>query len=96
MFIEYLLGYGNHVARTRKKSLFWLLLKGRLNTRHLLRRKTMFFEDYNCAICIYSMEKTLQQLFLDEPFAVTMWNTLGVLVHHTTDPWTSLSPLEHS
>jgi hypothetical protein len=32
------------------------------------------------------MEETLQHLFLDCPFAASMWNTLGVIVHHTTDP----------
>lgn len=46
----------------------------------------MFLEDYNCAICIHSLEETLQHLFLDCTFATTMWNTLGLNVHYTDDP----------
>jgi hypothetical protein len=73
-------------SQNKRKVFFWLLLKDRLNTRNLLRRKTMFLEDYNCAICMHSVEETLQHLFLDCPFVATMWNTLGLIVHHTTDP----------
>jgi hypothetical protein len=75
-----------YCSQNKRKVFFWLLLKDRLNTRNLLRRKTMFLEDYNCAICIHSLEETLQHLFLDCTFATTMWNTLGLNVHYTDDP----------
>jgi hypothetical protein len=38
-------------CQLKHKTFFWLLLKGRLSTRGLLRRRNMFLEDYNCAIC---------------------------------------------
>jgi hypothetical protein len=32
----------------KHKFFFWLLLRDRLNTKNLLRRKTNILEDYNC------------------------------------------------
>lgn len=35
----------------KQKFFFWLLLRDRLSTRNLLRRKNMFLEDYSCVLC---------------------------------------------
>lgn len=46
----------------------------------------MYLEDYNCAICSLSTEETLLHLFLDCPFAMQCWNTLGLSVQIFADP----------
>ena len=43
---------------------FWLLLKDRLNTRNLLRRKNKYLEDYSGPICNRGLEETCMHLFL--------------------------------
>jgi len=37
-------------CQPKPKVFFWLLLKDRLNTRELLKRKNMALEDYNCVL----------------------------------------------
>jgi hypothetical protein len=63
------LGYGNPVVRTKENSFFWLLIKDRLSTRELLRRKSMHLDDYNCVLCSLAVEESLVHLFLDCPFS---------------------------
>jgi hypothetical protein len=46
-------------CQPRRKLFFWLLLKDRLNTRELLRRKTMALESYFCALCHLDSDETL-------------------------------------
>jgi len=53
-------------------------MKDRLNTRNLLRRKNMALDDYNCVVCSLGTKETLLHLFLDCPFAVYCWATLGL------------------
>jgi hypothetical protein len=48
---------------------FWLVLKDRISTRELLRRKNMNIEDYNCVLCSNSTDETLMHLLLQCPFA---------------------------
>jgi len=48
---------GNH------KFFFWLLLRDRLNTRNLLRRKNMDLDDYSCVLCSLGCEETCFRLF---------------------------------
>jgi hypothetical protein len=57
---------------------FWLLLKDRLNTGNLLRRKNKALEDYNCAICNRGTEETSFHLFFECPFRSSCWNYLGI------------------
>jgi hypothetical protein len=57
---------------------FWLLLKDRLSTRELLRRKNMVLEEYNCVLCHSAPEETLLHLFFHCPFAMACWNFLGL------------------
>jgi Zn-finger domain-containing protein len=66
-------------------------MKDRLSTRNLLKRKNMFLEDYNCAICVDSTEETLLHLFLDCPFAMECCETLGSTVQHFDDPFQTIS-----
>jgi hypothetical protein len=49
-------------VRGKQKFFFWLLLKDRLSTRNLLRRKHMSLPDYNCVLCTTNVEETLQTL----------------------------------
>jgi len=56
----------------------WLLLKDRLNTGNLLRRKNKALEDYNCAICNRGTEETIFHLFFEFPFRSSCWNYLGI------------------
>lgn len=47
----------------RHKIFFWLLLYDRVNTRNLLRRKSMFLESYDCVLCNDKAEETSLHLF---------------------------------
>lgn len=43
----------------KHKFFFWLLLRDRLNTRNLLRRKNMELDDYSCELCNSGCENQL-------------------------------------
>ena len=62
----------------KHKFFFWLLLKNRLNTRNLLRRKNMYLDDYNCAICNSNVEETCMHLFFECPFSLSCWNHIDI------------------
>jgi hypothetical protein len=62
----------------KHKFFSWLLLKDRLNTRNLLRRKNMYLDDYNCAICNSNVEETCMHLFFECPFSLSCWNHIGI------------------
>lgn len=57
-------------CQNKHKVFFWLLIKDRLSTRELLRRKHMELPDYNCILCTISIEEALSHLFLACPFAI--------------------------
>lgn len=63
----------------KHKFFFWLLIKDRLNTRNLLRRKHMHLDDYNCAICNASIEETSMHLFFECPFSLSCWSSIGII-----------------
>lgn len=72
----------------KHKFFFWLLLRDRLNTRNLLRRKNMELEDYNCVLCNTDCEETSFHLFFECPFSTACWNTIPI-------NWnTSMQPLD--
>ena len=73
-------------CQLKHKIFFWLLLKDRLSTRGLLKRRNMFLEDYNCAICGEEIEETLEHLFLHCNFASQCWTTLNVESDLNLDP----------
>jgi hypothetical protein len=87
MYILFFTGYGRPVVK-KKKDLFWLLLRDRLSTREILRRRNMFLEDYNCVFCAsMPVEESVTHLFLHCPFAQACWATLGLIVPHMLDPF---------
>ncbi|WVZ51719.1 hypothetical protein U9M48_002834, partial [Paspalum notatum var. saurae] len=63
----------------KHKVFFWLLLKDRLNTRNLLRRKSMVLPSYNCVFCGDSVEETFHHLFIECPFCQDCWQQLHLV-----------------
>ena len=52
----------------------------------------MALDDYNCPVCSLGSEETLLHLFLDCPFAVDCWATLGLHINDSTNPFDTQSP----
>ncbi|GJN24109.1 hypothetical protein PR202_gb11827 [Eleusine coracana subsp. coracana] len=65
-------------CRSRLKFFFWLLLRDRINTRNLLRRKNRTLESYSCALCDQNMEETLFHLFFECSFTQQCWLFLDI------------------
>ena len=61
---------GNH------KFFFWILLRDRLNTRNLLKRKHMHLEDYSSVLCNLGCEETSFHLFFECSFSRDCWAPL--------------------
>lgn len=61
-------------CQSRHKVFFWLLLRDRLNSRNILRRKGCQLEDYSCVLCDQGAEETIQHLFWTCPFAQECWS----------------------
>lgn len=57
---------------------FCLLLKDRLSSRNILRRKNMFLQSYNCVLCSLNSEETVHHLFLQCEFAKQCWEFIEV------------------
>lgn len=55
-----------------------LLIKDRLSTRNLLRRRNMHLDSHNCALCNLMDEESAHHLFVDCPFARMCWDILNV------------------
>lgn len=60
------------------KLFFWLLLRDRLNTKNLLKRKTMILDDYNCVLCNLGCEESSFHLFFECPFSRGCWATIPI------------------
>lgn len=54
-------------CRGRQKFTFLLLLKDRLNTRNILRRKRRILDDYSCPLCASQIEEMADHLFSGAP-----------------------------
>jgi len=54
------------------------MLKDRLNTKNILRRKKMDLNSYQCALCSFLVEENSQHLFLNYDFAKMCWDVIGV------------------
>jgi hypothetical protein len=65
-------------CQPKHRVFYWLWLKNRLNTRHMLRRKNMTLESYSCENCLWQREETLYHLFLRCNFAKACWNSIGI------------------
>ena len=64
----------------KHKVFFWLLLKDRLSTRDLLRRKGMELQSNECVLCTQHIDETLEHLFLLCPMAIQFWNSIGLII----------------
>jgi len=65
---------------------FWLLLKERLSTRSLLRRRGMELPSFGCVLCSCQTEGSQFHLFLDCQFAQVCGNLLGLQITNS-DPF---------
>jgi hypothetical protein len=67
-------------CQSKNKVFYWLLLRNRLNTRELLRRKNMTLDSYTCDLCILQKEEKLRHLFYRCPFAKQCWLQIDIVV----------------
>jgi hypothetical protein len=67
-------------CQPKHKVFFWLLLKDRLSTRNILRRRNLHLDSYTCVLCNSLAEETLEHLFLDCPFSAMCWNIINVVI----------------
>ena len=72
-------------CQNKHKVFSWLILKDRLSTTELLRRKNMELQDYNCVLCNNMTEESLFHLLISCPFAEACWNQIGLHVNHQGD-----------
>ena len=72
----------------KHKFFFWLLLRDKLNTRNLLRRKDRAIDDYNCVLCNNGVEESAFHLFFECPFSQSCWDSINI--HWNTN----LQPLD--
>jgi hypothetical protein len=63
----------------KHKVFFWLLLKDRISTRDILRRKGMELDIYT-DLCIMQKMETVAHLILMCNFAKAYWRSIGALV----------------
>jgi hypothetical protein len=70
----------------KHKFFFWLLLRDRLNTRNLLRRKNMALDDYSCVLCNTGCEETSFDLFFDCSFSQACWNSISIIWYRNLQP----------
>jgi hypothetical protein len=73
-------------CQNKRKFFFWLVLKDRLSTRELLRRKSMDLHSYSCVLCVHNVDESLHHLLFDCPFATASWNTLYLMVPGSSSP----------
>lgn len=72
-------------CQNKRKVFFWLVLKDRLSTRCLLRRRNMFLPDYTCVFCTHDVDEDLLHLLFHCPFAMAFWYTLGIIIPNSDD-----------
>jgi len=93
---KYLIGYRQiHLAfkwlwrsscQNKRNFFFWLVLKDRLSTRALLRRRNMHLLHYNCVFCGLNVEEDLAHLLFHCPFSMACWSTLQLVLPNSDDP----------
>jgi hypothetical protein len=67
-------------VQPKHKVIFWLMIKDRLSTMNMLRRKHMELESYYCALCNELIEETSHHLFVDCAFARMCWDIIGIQI----------------
>lgn len=65
-------------CQPKHKVFYWLLLKDRLSTRNILKRKHMALDSYNREIYTLLVEETVEHLFWHCPFAQQCWGILNL------------------
>jgi hypothetical protein len=83
-------------CQMKHKKIFWLLLRDKLNTRGLLRRKHMYLDFYVCELCIFYREESLGHLFFRCGFAKNCWAEIGVNVPSWLPPIRSIRRIKRS
>lgn len=71
-------------AQPKHRVFFWLLIKDRLSTKNILRRKNMALDSYHCALCNQLTEETAYHLFVDCAFAKMCWDIIGIDISSDT------------
>ncbi|KAF8669911.1 hypothetical protein HU200_051092 [Digitaria exilis] len=54
------------------------MLRDRLNTRNILRRKSRVLENYNCPLCNSSAEETVEHLSFSCSFSTWCWRFMNI------------------
>lgn len=72
-------------CQPKHKVFCWLLLKDRLSTRNILRRKRMALGSYNCEFCSMNVEETIEHLLWYCPFAQDCWGSLNLEIMQNGD-----------
>jgi hypothetical protein len=72
-------------CQNKRKFFFWLVLKDRLSTRGLLRRRNMHLPDFTCVFCNLNIEEDLLHLLFHCPFAMTCWYSLNLIIPNSDD-----------
>jgi len=80
------IGFGNQVTLANTNFFAWLLIRDRLSTRNLLRRKNMYLEDYNYVLCHNGPEETCFHLFFECPFSSDCWNSININWNFNLEP----------
>lgn len=75
----------NSNCQNKHKVFAWLIMKDKLSTRELLRRKNMELQDYNCVLCNNAVEESLLHLMCTCPFAQTCWAWLNCRISPQSD-----------
>jgi len=74
-------------CQAKHKVFFWLVMKNRISTRELLKRKGMMLPDYSCVLCGNSAEESLSHLLLHCPFAEQCWGIINIQINFNLDPF---------
>jgi len=74
-------------CQCKHKVFFWLLMKDRISTRELLKRKNMALQDFTCVLCSNNTEESLLHLFLECPFAAQCWGAINIQIAQYSDPF---------
>lgn len=74
-------------CRVIHKIYFWLLLHEGVNTRNLLKGKSMHLDCYECVFSNEGAEETLMHLFWDCTFAQDCWDTIFTHRHRGTSAY---------
>lgn len=78
-------------CQKKHKVFFWLVLKDRLSTRDIMRRKHMVMPSYNCVLCSHNKIETLFHLLLECSFDQECWIHLGLYADLQLDPYSILT-----